>query len=249
MVISHLVGYFSCHARQTHSLLCWIGFHRLKHQWDRSWSALKWCDGYECALEVILCLLHLYNAGKAGSCVSVVCSYSLHALVKWMMFSICSMVVDDVHFLYLFLFSSCFGFGFGFAWFDDIEWVKMNEISFENEQTSWTSIFIFFFQRVREMQFSLVSQVFRHSSNDIFESMSIYSVKMEMKWKSTNCLQIGNVFKWATSVMNAFSGKVRYIYSLKSNQIKSNHTFQYHISHIFVNTIMIFLNLSEWRKI
>jgi len=129
MVISHLVGYFSCHARQTHSLLCWIGFHRLKHQWDRSRSVLKWCDGYECVLEVIMYSLHLYNAVKAGSCVSVVCSYSLHTLVKWMGFSIYSMVVDDVHFLCFFLFSSWFGFAF--AGFDDIEWVeksmKMNK--------------------------------------------------------------------------------------------------------------------------
>ena len=98
MVISHLVGYFSCHARQTHSLLCWIGFTRLKHQWERSRSALKWCDGFECVLEVIVCSLHLHNAGKAGSCVSVVCSYSLHARVKRMGFSIYLMVVDDVHF-------------------------------------------------------------------------------------------------------------------------------------------------------
>ena len=34
--------------------------------------------------------------------VCVVCSYSLHARVKRMGFSICSMVVDDVHFLCLF---------------------------------------------------------------------------------------------------------------------------------------------------
>ena len=172
MVISHLVGYFSCHARQTHSLLCWIGFYRLKHQWDRSRSALKWCDGYECALEVIVCSLHLHNAVKAGSCVSVVCSYSLHTLVKRMVFSICSMVVDNVHFLCFFLFSSWFAFAF--AWFDlmilnEWEWMevvcwrmkmrmKMNEISFENEQTSWTSIF-FFFQRGRDIRITLVSQV------------------------------------------------------------------------------------------
>ena len=130
MVISHLVGYFSCHARQTHSLLCWIGFHRLKHQWENSWSVLKWCDGYECTLEVIGCSLHLHNAGKAGSWGSVVCSYSLHARVKRMGFSIYSMVVDDVHFLCLFLFSSWFAFAFAFVfafvWFDDIEWVRMN---------------------------------------------------------------------------------------------------------------------------
>ena len=129
MVISHLVGYFSCHARQTHSLLCWIGFNRLKHQWDRFRSTLIWCDGYECALEVIGCSLHLHNAVKAGSWGSVVCSYSLHTLVKWMVFSICSMVVDDVHFLCFFLFSSWFAFGFEFefAIFEDIKWVRMNK--------------------------------------------------------------------------------------------------------------------------
>ena len=188
MVISHLVGYFSCHARQTHSLLCWIGFNRLKHQWERSRSALKWCDGYKCALEVIGCSLYLHNAGKAGSWGSVVCSYSLHARVKRMVFSICSIVVDDVHFLCFFLFSSWFAFAFGwFAliwwyWVSENEWKlfveewkwEMNEISFENEQTSWTSIlFFFFFQRGREMRFSLLFPSFRHSSNDIFESRSI----------------------------------------------------------------------------
>ena len=36
---------------------------------------------------------------------------------------------------------------------------------------------------------------------------------------------------------------------IKSNQIKSNHTFQYHISHILMNTPVISLNFSEWRKI
>ena len=36
---------------------------------------------------------------------------------------------------------------------------------------------------------------------------------------------------------------------IKSNQIKSNHTFQYHISHIIVNPTLISLNMSEWRKI
>ena len=51
-----------------------------------------------------MCSLHLYNVVKVGSCVSVVCSYSLHTLVKRMGFSIYSMVVDDVHFL-CFLFS------------------------------------------------------------------------------------------------------------------------------------------------
>ena len=122
----------SCTPDSLIALLNW----RLKHQWDISQSVLKWCDGYECALEVIVCSLHLYNAVKAGSCVSVVCSYSLHARVKRMGFSIYLMVVDDVHFLCFFLFSSWFGFAFAFAWFDDIEWVrmKMNEISFENEQ-------------------------------------------------------------------------------------------------------------------
>ena len=49
-----------------------------------------------------MCSLHLHNAGKAGSWGSVVCSYSLHARVKRMGFSICSMVVDDVHFLCFF---------------------------------------------------------------------------------------------------------------------------------------------------
>ena len=146
MVISHLVGYFSCHAHQTHSLLCWIGFHRLKHQWDRSWSALKWCDGYECALEVIVCSLHLHNAVKAGSCGSVVCSYSLHTLVKRMVFSICSMVVDDVHFLcflsFLILVWYCFCFWFCLIWW---YWMSENENENErnlvwNEQTSLTSI-------------------------------------------------------------------------------------------------------------
>ena len=178
MVISHLIGYFSCHTRQTHSLLCWIGLNRLKHQWDRSRSTLKWHDGYECALEVIGCSLHLHNAVKAGSCVSVVCSYSLHARVKRMGFSIWSMVVDDVHFLCFFLFSSWFAF----AWFDlmilnEWEWMevvcwrmkmKMNEISFENEQTSWTSIF-FFFQRGREMRFSLI-----HWATRIFRIFLLY---------------------------------------------------------------------------
>ena len=56
-----------------------------------------------------MCSLHLHNAVKAGSWGSVVCSYSLHALVKRMVFSICSMVVDDVHFL----FSSSLAFAFG----------------------------------------------------------------------------------------------------------------------------------------
>ena len=36
---------------------------------------------------------------------------------------------------------------------------------------------------------------------------------------------------------------------VKSNQIKSNHTFQYHMSHMTVNTITISLYFSEWRKI
>ena len=111
----------SCTPDSLIALLNW----RLKHQWDRSRFALKWCDGYECVLEVIVCSFHLYNAVKAGSCVSVVCSYSLHTLVKWMVFLICSMVVDDVHFLCFFLFSSWFAFAFAFALFDVNEWVRM----------------------------------------------------------------------------------------------------------------------------
>ena len=51
---------------------------------------------------MIGCSLHFNNAVKAGSWGSVVCSYSLHARVKRMGFSICSMVVDDVHFLCFF---------------------------------------------------------------------------------------------------------------------------------------------------
>ena len=182
MVISHLVGYFSCHAHQTHSLLCWIGFTRLKHQWDRSQSVLKWCDGYECALEVIVCSLHLHNAGKVGSCVSVVCSYSLYLFVKWMVFSICSMVVDDVHFLCFFLFSSWFGFAFEFAWFDDIEWVRMNGSCLLKNENEWNLVwewknklnfnFLLLSVRERNAVFSSFS-IFRHSSNDIFESRRI----------------------------------------------------------------------------
>ena len=46
-------------------------------------------------------------------------------------------------------------------WMEVVCWrmrMKMNEISFENEQTSWTSIIFFSFQWGREMRFSLVSQ-------------------------------------------------------------------------------------------
>ena len=179
MVIPHLIGYFSCHARQTHSLLCWIGFHRLKHQWDRSGTALKWCDGYECALEVIGCSLHVYNAVKAGSCVSVVCSYSLHARVKRMGFSICSMVVDDVHFLCFFLFSSWFAFVFG--WFDDIEWVRMNgSCLLKNEdENEWNLVW----EWTNKLNFNFLLLLSARERNAVFSSFTSKTIFLEWHFR------------------------------------------------------------------
>ena len=168
MVISHLVGYFSCHARQTHSLLCWIGFNRLKHQWERSQSVLKWCEGYECTLEVIVCSFHLHNAGKAGSWGSVVCSYSLHTLVKRMVFSICSMVVDDVHFLCFFLFSSWFALAF--AWFDNIEWVRMNgSCLLKNENENERNLV---WEWTNKLNFNFLLLLSARERNAVFSSFS-----------------------------------------------------------------------------
>ena len=55
------------------------------------------------------------------------------------------------------------------------EWLKLVAIKQHKQRfrQRQNSIFFFFFQRVREMQFYLVSQIFRHFSNDFFESRSI----------------------------------------------------------------------------
>ena len=57
-------------------------------------------------------------------------------------------------------------------WLNGWNWLqsKQNKQRFRQRQNS---IFFFFFQRVREMRFYLVSQIFRHFSNDFCESRSI----------------------------------------------------------------------------
>ena len=56
------------------------------------------------------------------------------------------------------------------GWMVEIGWNQTNN-DFDNDRTRFS--FFFFFQRVREMRFSLVLQHIRHSSNDRFESRSI----------------------------------------------------------------------------
>ena len=195
MVISHLVGYFSCHARQTHSLLCWIDFNRLKQQWERFRSALKWCDGYECVLEVIGCSLHLHNAGKAGSCVSVVCSYSLHTrlLNEW-----CFLFVRWLLMMFIFFVSF-------FPHPDLLLLLLLLDLMILNEW-EWTNKFNFNFLlllsgRERNAVFSSFTSISAFFEWH-FQEQKHLKRKNEMKWKSTCCLQIGSVVKRIFFVMN-----------------------------------------------
>ena len=55
-------------------------------------------------------------------------------------------------------------------WLNGWNWLQSNKQRFRQRQNS---IFLFLFQRAREMRFSLVSQILRHFSNDFFESRSI----------------------------------------------------------------------------
>ena len=56
-------------------------------------------------------------------------------------------------------------------WLNGWNWLQSNKQRFRQRQNL---IFFFFFQQVREMRFSLVLiPIFRHSSNDFFESRSI----------------------------------------------------------------------------
>ena len=138
-------------------------------------------------------------------------------------------------------------------WMEVVCWrmkmkMKMNEISFENEQISWTSIFFFFFQRGREMRFSLVIPFYttffewhfreqEHLKRENGNEMEKYLLLVNRQCFQMNLFHNERCFQWDLECL------------IKSNQIKSNHTFQYHISHTLVNTLLISLNLSEWRKI
>ena len=173
--------------------------------------------------------------------------------------SICSMVVDDVHFLCFFLFSSWFAVAFEFAWFDDIEWVRMNGsclLKNENENEwnlvwEWTNKLNFNFlllsARERNAVFSSYSSIstffewhFReheHLKRENGNEMEKYLLLANQQCIQMTFDRIECCFQWDLECL------------IKSNQIKSNHTFQFHISHITKNTNFISLNLSEWRKI
>ena len=123
---------------------------------------------------------------------------------------------------------------------------KQNRWRFRQRQNS----IFFFFQRVREMLFYLVLIPFFGISRMTF---SRAGASKTWKWKWNGKVLVAcksavysNDF-WPYWML--FSVRFGMSNQIKSNQIKSNHTFQYHISHITMNTIMISLNLSEWRKI
>ena len=174
-----------------------------------------------------------------------------------MVFSICSMVVDDVHFLCFFLFSSCFAFAF--AWFDDIEWVRMNGSCLLKNDYEWKKSGL---RMKNKLNFNFLLLLSARERNVVFSSFSSISTFFEWHFQEQKHLkrENGNEMEKYLLLANRQWSKMNYLCNeycfqwdleclFKSNQIKSNHTFQYHISHITVNIILISLNLSEWRKI
>ena len=69
--------------------------------------------------------------------------------------------------------------------------------------------------------------------------MEKYLLLANQQWSKMILLHNEYCFQWDLECL------------VKSNQIKSKHTFQYHISHFTVNILAIILCLyfSEWRKI
>ena len=137
-------------------------------------------------------------------------------------------------------------------WLNGWNWLQSNKQRFRQRQNS---IFFFFFQRVREMRFSLVSiPSFRHFFEWHFREqehlkresgneMGKYLLLANRQCSKMNLLHNECCFQWDLECLVKSN-------QIKSNQIKSNHTFQYHISHTMVNnTITISLYFSEWRKI
>ena len=163
-------------------------------------------------------------------------------------------------------------------WFDDIEWVRMNGsclLKNENENEwnlvwEWTNklnfnslllsarernaVFSNVLSKKNFQNFPPLCQLIKFPShNTIFfewhfreqkhlkrengNEMEKYLLLANQQCSKMNLLRNEYCLQWDLECL------------IKSNQIKSNHTFQYPISHIQVNTILISLNLSEWRKI
>ena len=137
-----------------------------------------------------------------------------------MVFSICSMVVDDVHFL-------CFFFshpGLLLLLLDLIilnEWEWMNGsclLKNENEN-EWNLVW----EWTHKLNFNFLLLSARER-NAVFSSFPIFSAFFEwhfreqehlkrengteMKWESTICLQISSPVKWFFSVMNVVFSEI-----------------------------------------
>ena len=142
------------------------------------------------------------------------------------------------------------------------EWEWMNGsclLKNENEnENEWNLVW----EWTNKLNFNFLLLLSARERNAVFSTFPIFSAFLEWHFREQEHLkrENGNEMEKYLLIANRKCGKMTNIHNeccfqwdleclIKSYQIKSNHTFQFHMTYAMVNTIMISLNLSEWRKI